>query len=125
MFNTVFPPEEDFDSEDIVWRMVVPRFEGGGKLDLEKTYGTIDYCCAYLRTTIVSPVEQRAKLKWRVDDRIKGWLNGEPVNEGVIRLNKGANAFIVKVGDHGGGWSFSCEILNRDESPMEGLKYER
>ncbi len=125
VFSTVFPPEEDFDSEDIVWKMVVPAFEGGGKLDLDKTYGSIDYCCAYLRTTIISPVDQRAKLKWRVDDRIKGWLNGKPVNEGLIRLNKGANTFIVKVGDHGGGWSFSCEILNRDESPMKGLRFER
>jgi len=125
VFNTAFPPEKDFDSENIVWKMVVPEFEGGGKLDLDKTYGSIDYCCAYLRTTIISPKKQRAKLKWRADDRIKGWLNGEPVNEGVIRLNQGANVFIVKVGDHGGGWSFDCKILNRDDSPMKGLRFER
>jgi hypothetical protein len=125
VFNTVFLPEKDFDSEDIIWQMVLPEFEGGGKLELKKTYGKVDYCWAYLRTTIYSPVDQQAKLKWRVDDRIKGWLNGEPTNEGIIRLNKGANAFIVKVGDHGGGWSFECEILNLDESPMEGLRFER
>ncbi|MCA9439341.1 MAG: HEAT repeat domain-containing protein, partial [Candidatus Omnitrophica bacterium] len=39
IFETVFEPEKDFDSEDIVWRVVLPVFEGGGRLDLEEVYG--------------------------------------------------------------------------------------
>ena len=125
IFETVFEPEKDFNSKDIVWQMVLPEFEGGGKLDLEKTYGGIDYCCAYLRTTIHSPIDQEARLKWRVDDYIKSWLNGKPTKDGIIKLNKGANTFIVKVGDSGGGWSFVCEIVKPDDSRLEGLRFER
>ena len=125
VFSKVFPPEDDFESEDIVWQMVLPRFEGGGKVDLEQTYGQIDYACAYLRTTIISPKSQRAKLKMVCDDLIKGWLNGEPVQDGFVKLNEGANRFIVKVGDHGGGWSFTCELFDREDLPLEGLRYER
>jgi len=123
--ETAFEPEKDFNSKDIVWQMVLPEFEGGGKLDLEKTYGGIDYCCAYLRTTIHSPIDQEARLKWRVDDYIKSWLNGKPTKDGIIKLNKGANTFIVKVGDSGGGWSFVCEIVKPDDSRLEGLRFER
>lgn len=124
VFETVFEPEQDFDSKDIVWRIVLPEFEGGGKIDLEKTYGGIDYCCAYLRTTIHSPVEQEAQLNWRADDAIKGWLNGQATGAGSITLKAGANPFIIKVGDHGGGWSFECQIVKPDGSPLEGLRYE-
>jgi hypothetical protein len=125
VFETVFEPERDFDAQDIIWRIVLPEFEGGGKLDLEKTYGRIDYCCAYLRTTVHSPINQQVRLKWTVDDQMKAWLNGESVNQGPINLREGANTFILKVGDHGGGWSFRCEMLNPDETPVENLRFER
>jgi HEAT repeat protein len=125
VFETVFAPERDFDAQDIIWRIVLPEFEGGGKLDLEKTYGRIDYCCAYLRCTVHSPVDQEVRLKWTVDDQMKAWLSGKSVNQGPIHLQQGANAFIVKVGDHGGGWSFRCEMLNLDESPIPNLRFER
>ncbi len=124
VFKTVFDPEKDFNSEDIIWRVVLPEFEGSGKIDLERTYGQVDNCCAYLRTTVVSPVDQEAKLKWVCDDLIKGWLNGESVKEGAIKLKKGANPFIIKVGDNGGGWSFECQILKPDDSPLDGLRFE-
>jgi len=125
VFQTVFAPERDFDAQNIVWRIVLPEFEGGGKLDLEKTYGRVDYCCAYLRCTVHSPVEQQVRLKWTVDDLMKAWLNGESVNQGRIKLRQGVNTFVVKVGDHGGGWSFRCEMLNPDDSPVENLRFER
>jgi HEAT repeat protein len=124
VFETVFEPEKNFGSEATIWRIILPEFEGGGKIDLEKTYGAVDCCCAYLRTTVHSPIDQEARLNWQADDAIKGWLNGEPTNAGTIRLKKGANLFIVKVGDHGGGWSFKCEILKPDDSPLDGLRYE-
>ena len=125
VFNNIFEPEKNFDSEAIVWRTVWPEFEGGGRLDLEKTYGPVDFCCAYLKTTIISPKDQQVKLDWQVDDLIKGWLNGKEINAGSISLKKGANTFIVKVGDHAGGWSFLCRILNSDGSALAGLRYER
>ncbi len=111
--------------ETFGWRIIVPEFDGSGRIDLEKTYGRIDYCCAYLRTTVISPRDQQARLKWGVDDFIKGWLNGKATSDGQINLRKGANTFILKVGDHGGGWNFRCEILQPDESPLEGMRFKR
>jgi hypothetical protein len=105
--------------------MIVPQFEGNGRIDLEKTFGRIDYCCAYLRTTIQSPTDQQVQLKWGVDDYITGWLNGKPTRDGSITLKKGSNTFIVKVGDHGGGWNFQCELLQPDGSPIQGLTFKR
>jgi len=125
VFDTAFEPETDFDAPEINWRIIVPEFEGSGRIDLEKTYGRIDYCCAYLRTTVISPRDQQARLKWGVDDFIKGWLNGKATGDGQITLRKGANTFILKVGDHGGGWNFRCEILQPDETPLKGLRFER
>lgn len=125
VFDTAFEPETDFDAPEITWRIIVPEFDGSGRIDLEKTYGRIDYCCAYLRTTVISPRDQQARLKWGVDDFIKGWLNGKATSDGQINLRKGANTFILKVGDHGGGWNFRCEILQPDESPLEGMRFKR
>ncbi len=125
VFSTVFAPEENFDAGNIAWRIIQPDIDGNGRIDLEKTFGRIDYCAAYLRTTIHSPKDQQARLKWGVDDHIKGWLNGKPTNDGLIQLKKGANTFILKLGDHGGGWNFGCELLMPDESHLEGLTYER
>ena len=125
VFDTVFDPEKDFHAPGITWRVIVPAIDGGGRIDLEKTFGRIDYCCAYLRTTVVSPRAQQARLKWGVDDYIKGWLNGEATGEGMINLRQGENTFIVKVGDHGGGWNFQCEILQPDGSPVQGLRFAR
>ncbi|MCP4450745.1 MAG: hypothetical protein GY809_04740 [Planctomycetes bacterium] len=125
IFRTAFEPEKDFTSKDIVWQVIRPEFEGGGKFDLEPTYGKIDYCCAYLRTTIHSPIAQEVGLAWTVDDYMKAWLNGKPAGQGPIKLRQGANTFIVKVGDSGGGWSFKCEILNPDETPVQNLRFEQ
>ncbi len=105
--------------------MVLPEFEGGGKLDLEPTYGMTDYCCAYLRTTVHSPIDQQVRLKWTVDDYMKAWLNGHAVGQGPISLKKGENVFIAKVGDSGGGWSFRCEMLNPDGTLAQNLRFER
>ncbi|MCA9412733.1 MAG: hypothetical protein KC944_16080, partial [Candidatus Omnitrophica bacterium] len=125
IFETVFEPEKDFDSEDIVWRVVLPVFEGGGRLDLEEVYGKVDFCCIYLRTVIHSPVDQEVKLDWKVDDYMKAWLNGEPAESGTIYLKKGPNPFIVKVGEHGGDWNFVCQITGTDGEPLDDLSFER
>jgi HEAT repeat protein len=125
VFNTIFAPEENIDAENIAWRIIQPDIDGNGRIDLEKTFGRIDYCAAYLRTTIHSPKDQQARLKWGVDDHVKGWLNGKPTNDGLIQLKKGANTFVLKVGDHGGGWNFGCELLKPDESHLPGLTFER
>lgn len=124
VFETPFAPEKNPDSEDIRWRIVLPIFEGDNRLNLERSFGGIDYCCAYLRTTIHSPAEQDARVSWAADDYIKGWINGKPINGGNIKIRKGSNNFMLKVGDHGGGWNFKCQILKPNGSEVEELRFE-
>lgn len=123
VFETPFAPEKNPDAEGVRWQIVIPAFEGDNRINLEETFGNIDYCCAYLRTIIHSPVEQDARIKCEADDYIRAWLNGKQVIQD-IKLRRGANDFILKVGDHGGGWNFKCQILKPDGSKLEGLKLE-
>jgi HEAT repeat protein len=123
VFETAFAPEKNPDGDGIRWQIVIPEFEGDNRINLEKTFGNIDYCCAYLRTIIHSPVEQDARIKCEADDYIRAWLNGKQVIQD-IKLRRGANDFILKVGDHSGGWNFKCQILKPDGSKLEDLKLE-
>jgi hypothetical protein len=59
-----------------------------------------------------------------VDDYIKGWMNGQPIEGNKTKLSAGANTLMLKVGDHGGGWSFRCQLLRPDGSPIDGLRFE-
>lgn len=124
VFETPFAPEKDPDSKDIVWRIVLPQFEGDKRINLERTFGGIDYCCAYVRTIVHSPVSQKVRITWSVDDFIRGWLNGQAIKGDTIQLREGANTLMLKVGDHGGGWNFRCEILKPNGSPAEGLRFD-
>jgi len=123
VFERSFPPEKDPGDKNIVWQIVLPEFEGDNRINLEKTFGQIDYCCAYLRTTIHSPIDQEAKIDWSVDDYIKGWINGKAAEGGNIELRQGANSLMLKVGDHGGGWSFRCRLTKPDGTAIEGLRF--
>jgi hypothetical protein len=123
VFETPFAPEKNPDADGIRWQIVIPEFEGDNRINLHKTFGNMDYCCAYLRTVIHSPVEQDARLRLEADDYIRAWLNGRQVSQD-IKLRQGANDFMLKVGDHGGGWNFKCQILKPDGSKLERLKLE-
>jgi len=123
VFDTAFAPEENAQAPNIRWQVVTPQLEGNDRIDLEKTFGRVDYCCAYLRTMIYSPRAQDARLRFEVDDFIKAWLNGREVSEG-IHLRQGGNVFMLKVGDHGGGWNFLCRLTGPDGSPLSGLTFE-
>ncbi len=122
VFETAFPPEKNPDAEEVRWQIVIPEFEGDNRINLHRTFGNMDYCCAYVRTIIHSPVEQDARIKCEADDYIRAWLNGKQVIQD-IKLQRGANDFMLKVGDHGGGWNFKCQILKTDGSKLEGLKF--
>ncbi|MBN2138589.1 MAG: HEAT repeat domain-containing protein [Sedimentisphaerales bacterium] len=124
VFDKEFAPETDADAKDIVWQVIQPEFEGDNRINLEKTFGGIDYCCAYLRTIVDSPGDLEARIRWSADDYIKGWMNGEPTGEGNIKLRKGANTLMLKVGDHAGGWSFRCQLTKPDGSGLDGLRFE-
>ena len=96
----------------------------GERINLEATFGPIDFCCAYLHTVIVSPVEQEARLEFGADDYAKAWLNGAPAGAGNVKLKKGDNPLMLKAGDHGGGWNFFCRIAQPGGGALEGLRFE-
>ena len=100
------------------------NFEGGKRINLESTFGPVDHCCAYLRAQVWSPVEQEASIRWEADDFIKGWINGKLTPGGALKLQQGKNSFLLKVGDHEGGWNFSCRLLKPDGTPIKGLRCE-
>lgn len=124
VFGNPFPPEENPADPALRWRKVKAVFEGDKRINLEATFGQLDYCCAYLRTTVWSSSAQEVRLAWAVDDYIRGWLNGKPIQEGNITLREGANTLMLKVGDHGGEWNFNCRLLKPDGSPAAGLRFE-
>jgi len=135
IFNMAFPPEKS-DTEDVKWKRLT---EGVGSWDinLEASFGARDHSAAYVRTRILSPEEQEARLELGSDDAIKAWLNGKLVhanytNRGLgprqdlvkVSLRKGWNELLLKVVDHEGGWSFCCRVRRPDGSALEGLKVE-
>ena len=122
VFQTPFGPEKNLESRDLRWVRVRPVFDGSKRINLASTFGDLDYCCAYLRTQVWSPVEQEAILRWDADDFIKGWINGELKTDGAVKLRQGNNTFLLKAGNHEGGWCFNCRLLKPDGSPIEGLK---
>ncbi len=134
VFSTVFEPEKNPDAKDIVWQVIRPEFERDSwlrsRINLEQTFGSIDYCCAYLRTIVHSPVAQEVKVEWAADDFMRVWMNGEPVEGNLkagantVMLKAGANTLMLKVGDHDILWNFQCRLLKPDGSAVEGLKFE-
>jgi hypothetical protein len=130
-----FGPEKD-GVESVDWK---PITEGIGSWDinLEATYGGLDYVAAYVRTRVWSEDDGDALLEMGSDDGIKAWLNGQLVfdqwNEGAVsprqkrvpvKLAKGWNDLMLKVVDQQGGWAFCCRIRKPDGTAMEGLRVE-
>jgi hypothetical protein len=97
------------------------------KIDLEKQLGELDNCSAFVRTTLVSPVDQEVVLKAECDDQVSAMINGEYVNGGRtisnrINLKKGENQLILKLIENGGGWHFHCRVTTRGHE-VEGLTH--
>lgn len=120
VFNTAFAPEKEPQGKGIAWRRIKVD-PGHDRIDLERSFGAIDYCCAYLRVKIVSDSARTIRYRRDVDDFFKAWLNGKPVGGDQLKLQEGENIFMIKVGDHGGGWNFNCRLEALDGKPLEGV----
>jgi hypothetical protein len=135
IYRTPLGPEKD-GVESVDWK---PITEGIGSWDinLEATYGGLDYVGAYVRTRVWSEADGDALLEMGSDDGIKAWLNGQLVfdqwNEGgvsprqkrvPVKLAKGWNDLMLKVVDQQGGWVFCCRIRKPDGTALEGLRVE-
>ena len=134
IYRTVFPPESGPDRAE--WKPLTKGI-GSWEINLESTYGGLDFVAAYLRTRVWSDVEQDVQLEMGSDDGIKAWLNGNLLYddwaEGGIspreklvktKLLKGWNDLMLKVVDQQGGWVGACRIRKPDGTALKGLKYE-
>ncbi len=134
LFDVAFPPEKG--DKNVKWERVTKGLDAWG-IDLEATFGSLDNCACYLRTSVFSPADQEARLEMGSDDGILVWLNGEKVhannaNRGLaagqdvvkVKLKKGWNVLMAKVVDNSGGWAFCCRIRSTEGTAIEGLKVE-
>jgi hypothetical protein len=135
VYQTAFAPEKD-GVQDIDWQPIT-KGVGSWDINLEATYGGLDYCAAYLRTRVWSDTDRDALMEMGCDDAIKAWVNGRLVfdqwTEGgisprqkraSIKLAKGWNDVMLKVVDQQGGWAFCCRIRKPDGTALDGWKVE-
>jgi len=138
LFDTAFAPEQQ--GQEVQWRpMPVGTTPDQPWLiepeKIEEFKG--DNRVAYLRTKIVSPKEQKARLELGSDDGVKVWINGQlvhannagrPVTLGEdkvdVTLKEGVNALLVKLTQEGGQWAMALRLRTPDGGKIEGLKVE-
>jgi len=138
LFDTAFAPEQE--GQEVQWRpMPVGTTPDQPWLiepeKIEEFKG--DNRVAYLRTKIVSPKEQKARLELGSDDGVKVWINGQlvhannagrPVTLGEdkadVTLKEGVNVLLVKLTQEGGQWAMALRLRTPDGGKIEGLKVE-
>ncbi len=134
LFDTAFDPEK---AEAVVTWRPVRQGLGSWNINLAATFGGRDNVAAYLRTTVISPVEQEVQIEVGSDDSIKVWLNGQFLHgtnasrsisprQDVVRarLNAAVNTLMLKVINNGGGWEAACRIRKPDGTAIDGLRFE-
>jgi HEAT repeat protein len=135
IYATVFEPEKP-DARGIEWKPITKGI-GSWEINLEATYGSLDFCGAYLRTRVWSEIEQDAQLEMGSDDGVKAWLNGKLVfdqwtESGAAprqklvkaKLAKGWNELMLKIVDQQGGWVGAARLRKPDGTALEGLKIQ-
>lgn len=113
-----------------------PVTSSGRSLDLVKVLGDKSDHVAYVAVTVSAPKEQRAQLRIGSDDGCKVWHNGKPVLSAVepraltvdqdvvdVELTRGANVFLIKVANVGGGWETTVRLTDSTGAPLPGVKY--
>ncbi len=138
LIDAVFAPEQQ--GQEAQWRAMPAGTtpDQPWLVEPEKVQGfTGDNRVAYLRTKIVSPKEQKARLELGSDDGVKVWLNGEvvhannavrPVQLGEdkadVTLKEGVNVLLVKLIQDGGQWAMAVRLRALDGGKLEGMKIE-
>jgi hypothetical protein len=133
VYRTAYPPESE-GGQSVQWQPITQGI-GSWEINLEATFGGLDYVAAYVRTRVWSPEQQETLLEMGCDDAVKTWLNGQLVfdewSEGgvaprqkrvPVTLVQGWNDLMLKVVDQQGGWGFACRFRKPDGTALEGLK---
>jgi len=136
LFDVAFPPER---GKDVDWKDVKPAPDPrkAWYVPLEDIIGGTNRV-AYLRTAIVSPTAQKAKLELGSDDGIKVWLNGEVVHSNkthrplkpaedtaAVKLRKGRNLLMMKITQGGGHWAACARVCAPDGNKIEELRVQK
>jgi hypothetical protein len=108
----------------------------GRSLDLIKMLGDKNDHVAYVAVTVSASKQQRAQLRIGSDDGCKVWHNGklilaslEPraltIDQDVvdIQLTPGANLFLIKVANVGGGWETAVRLTDSSGAPLPGVQH--
>ncbi len=126
---TPYPPESALDpnavcrafDQDLTWQNLHTD-DANGIVSLGHLKPN-DHVVAYAWGTIDSSEERVGTLYAGSDDSIKAWVNGELVldhlvdrglevdqDQAPVKLKKGPNTVLVKIGQNGGGWNFHARI---------------
>ena len=117
--------KQEVFGESFAWKKLKPD---DGLVDFleSRPSGALDFCVGYAWTEVEMPADAEAWLGFGSDDGVKVWVNGELVNDRWIqrrsllddeviplRLKKGPNAFLVKIQNVRGRWSFTARLRTR------------
>jgi calcineurin-like phosphoesterase family protein len=104
-----------------------------GYIDFIKVLGKQENRLAYAYSEIISPESGYAVLKVGSDDAVKVWINGEKVLDNyvfrapqpdqdivLVKILKGTNRCLVKLGQGTGGWGFFLRFGELHQ-PSEGI----
>ncbi|HEO70059.1 MAG TPA: hypothetical protein ENN80_02275, partial [Candidatus Hydrogenedentes bacterium] len=134
LFDVVFPPEAG--AADVAWQVMPVNLvpEKPWMMALDAFLGG-ENRVAYLRTTLVSPKAQQARLEMGSDDGLKVWLNGQVVSANSaargcnpgddkvdVQLKQGENPLLLKVTQGGGQWAAAVRLVAPDGGLLEGVK---
>jgi len=104
-------------------------------VDLGSAMPDCENTCAYLRTCVVSPKAQTARLEVGSDDGVIVWWNGRAIIENnalrtfaagqdkrPVQLRKGCNALLIKVTQDKADWKVAVRVVGEDGSALAGVQ---
>ena len=107
------------------------RLSLSGRVDLTLEFRRSQNVIAYAYTELESSEERDVVLKLGSDDGAILWLNDEVVSSKPgprsyqadqdsvrVRLSKGTNRVLVKIGQGGGDWAFSLRVTDGNGQPL-------
>ena len=134
VFDVRFAPEPPADA-GVEWQEQ-PLSKDAARywlVDLNQSCGAPN-SAVYLSTSLFSPEAQAARLELGSDDGIKVWLNGQVVHANNalrgcqrsedlvdVRLEKGANALLLKVTNNGGAFAACVRLRAPDGGRLDGV----
>lgn len=114
---------KDKEGRDATWVQLATR--PSGYLDLKAHFKRQDRVSAYVMIYLNSPKEQKMRLLFGADDRVKVWHDGKMIHRAEgnklaeqdqyrveINLQKGYNQLIFKVANNDGEWGMFARMLD-------------